>query len=285
MMGSSPLTPLTPCETLLLLNTCSAPDAPAMPFIQTPPTLGNQYDDDAALRSLLSRVLPAEVHTEVEPSLREMGRLSAELYPAQLADLPNEPRLVQWDAWGNRVDRIELTPLWLRAERIAAEHGVVAAAYARAHGRFSRLHQFALAYLFTPSTDIYSCPLAMTDGAARALLESGHRALIDRAVPRLTSRDPAAFWTTVATGEPPSTARIIPRIDSGFIGSTARALLTARNGRAHHCRAMTVSTAKIGSPGRKAPSSRPSRNEAWLAAMTAFGITCRMCSSPCTSTR
>ena len=25
----------------------------------------------------------------------------------------------------------------------------------------------ALAYLFTPSTDIYSCPLAMTDGAAR----------------------------------------------------------------------------------------------------------------------
>ena len=167
-----------------------------MSFTQTPPTLGNQYDDDAALRSLLSRVLPAEVLAEVEPSLREMGRLSAELYPAQLADLPNEPRLVQWDAWGNRVDRIELTPLWLRAERIATEHGVVAAAYERGHGRFSRLHQFALAYLFTPSTDIYSCPLAMTDGAARALLESGNRELIDRAVPHLTARDPAAFWTS-----------------------------------------------------------------------------------------
>jgi acyl-CoA dehydrogenase len=167
-----------------------------MSFIQTAPTLGNQYDDDAALRSLLARVLPAGVLAEVEPSLREMGRLSAELYPAQLADLPNEPRLVQWDAWGNRVDRIELTPLWLRAERIAAEHGVVATAYERAHGRFSRLHQLALAYLFTPSTDIYSCPLAMTDGAARALLASGNRELIDRAVPRLTARDPAAFWTS-----------------------------------------------------------------------------------------
>jgi alkylation response protein AidB-like acyl-CoA dehydrogenase len=167
-----------------------------MSFIQTPPALGNQYDDDAALRSLLSRVLPAEVLAEVEPPLREMGRLSAELYPAQLADLANEPRLVQWDAWGNRVDRIELTPLWLRAEPIAAEHGVVAAAYERAHGRFSRLHQFALAYLFTPSTDIYSCPLAMTDGAARALLDSGNRELIGRALPRLTSRDPAAFWTS-----------------------------------------------------------------------------------------
>jgi acyl-CoA dehydrogenase len=167
-----------------------------MPFTQTPPTLGNQYDADLALRSLLARVLPADVLAAVEPSLREMGRLSAELYPEQLADLPSEPRLVQWDAWGNRVDRIELTPLWRTAERIAAEHGVVAAAYDAAHGTFARVHQFALAYLFTPSTDIYSCPLAMTDGAARALLASGNDELVRRAVPRLTSRDPSTFWTS-----------------------------------------------------------------------------------------
>ncbi|HEX8904094.1 MAG TPA: acyl-CoA dehydrogenase family protein, partial [Longimicrobiaceae bacterium] len=167
-----------------------------MSFTQTPPTLGNQYDEDRALRSLLARLLPDEVLAGVEPSLREMGRLSAELYPEQLADLPNEPRLVQWDAWGNRVDRIELTPLWQRAERIAAEHGVVAAAYDGAHGRFARVHQFALAYLFTPSTDIYSCPLAMTDGAARALIAAGNDELVRRAVPHLTSRDPATFWTS-----------------------------------------------------------------------------------------
>lgn len=167
-----------------------------MSFIQAPPTLGNQYDDDAALRSLLARLLPAQVLREVHPSLCEMGRLSAELYPAQLADRLSEPVLTQWDAWGNRVDRIELTPLWRTAERIAAEHGVVATAYERPHGRFSRIHQFALAYLFTPSTDIYACPLAMTDGAARVLLDSGNRELIDRAVPHLTSRDPAGFWTS-----------------------------------------------------------------------------------------
>ncbi|HEX5871076.1 MAG TPA: acyl-CoA dehydrogenase family protein [Longimicrobium sp.] len=167
-----------------------------MSFIQAPPTLGNQYDADAPLRSLLARLLPAEVMAEVEPPLREMGRLSAELYPAQLADRLSEPVLTQWDAWGNRVDRIELTPLWRTAERIAAEHGVVATAYERAHGRFSRIHQLALAYLFTPSTDIYACPLAMTDGAARVLLDSGNRALIERAVPHLTGRDPAAFWTS-----------------------------------------------------------------------------------------
>ena len=73
---------------------------------------------------------------------------------------------------------------------------MVATAYERRHGSLSRLHQFALAYLFAPSTDVYSCPLAMTDGAARTLLDSGNRALIERAVPRLTARDPARFWTS-----------------------------------------------------------------------------------------
>ncbi len=167
-----------------------------MPFVQDAPTLGNQYDEDRALRSLLARLLPPDVLREVEPSLREMGRISAELYPAQLADRLSEPRLVQWSAWGERIDAIEPTPLWREAERIAAEHGVVATAYERAHGRFSRVHQFALAYLFTPSTDIYSCPLAMTDGAARTLLASGNRELVERAVPRLVARDPARFWTS-----------------------------------------------------------------------------------------
>ncbi len=167
-----------------------------MPFLQDAPALGNQYDEDRALRSLLARLLPPEILRDVEPSLREMGRISAEMYPAQLADRLSEPRLTQWSAWGERVDAIEPTPLWREGERIAAEHGVVAAAYERAHGRFSRVHQFALAYLFTPSTDIYSCPLAMTDGAARTLLASGNRELVERAVPRLTARDPARFWTS-----------------------------------------------------------------------------------------
>ncbi|HKY44255.1 MAG TPA: acyl-CoA dehydrogenase family protein [Pyrinomonadaceae bacterium] len=167
-----------------------------MPFQQIPPKLGNQYEDDRLLRSYLSRVLPKDVLREVEGSLTEMGRLAGgELYEFQLADRLNEPTLTQWDAWGNRIDKIELTPLWRVAERIAAEHGVVATAYEQKHGSFSRVHQCALAYLFTPSTDIYSCPLAMTDGAARTLLSSGNQALIDRAVPHLTTRDPNEFWT------------------------------------------------------------------------------------------
>jgi alkylation response protein AidB-like acyl-CoA dehydrogenase len=168
-----------------------------MTFSQQPPRLGNQYEDDRALRSYLKRALPPDVLREVEPTLVEMGELAGgELYRMQLEDRLSEPRLTQWDAWGQRVDRIEVSPLWRVAERLAAEHGVVATAYERRHGPHSRVHQCALAYLFTPSTDIYSCPLAMTDGAARALIASGNKALVERVVPHLTSRDPAEFWTS-----------------------------------------------------------------------------------------
>ncbi len=176
------------------------------PFNQPAPSLGNQYDDDRVLRTYLRRLLPADVLAEIEPALREMGDLAGnKLYHMQLADRLNEPVLTNWDAWGNRIDHIEVTPLWKEAERLAAEFGVVAAAYEGNYGRYDRIHQFALTYLFHPSTDVYTCPLAMTDGAARTLLRSGNQELIERAVPHLTSRDPAHFWTsgqwmTEATG-------------------------------------------------------------------------------------
>ena len=175
-------------------------------FTQAPPALGNQYLTDALLRSYLARVLPAEVMQRLQGELTEMGRLAgSELYELQLADRLNEPQLVQWDAWGNRIDRIELTPLWRRAEQIAVDYGLTALPYERRDGRYSRVHQFALVYLFHPSSDVYTCPLAMTDGAARTLLESKNRALIARALPHLTTRDPRSFWTsgqwmTEATG-------------------------------------------------------------------------------------
>jgi alkylation response protein AidB-like acyl-CoA dehydrogenase len=168
-----------------------------MPFVQAPPRLGNQFRDDRVLRSYLARTLAQEALHGALPQLDRMGALSGdELYAQQLNERLAEPRLVQWDAWGNRVDRIEVTPLWQRAEQLAATEGLVALPYEAPLGIDSRVLQFALVYLFTPSTDMYACPLAMTDGAARTLLASGNRGLIERAVPRLTSRDPQRFWTS-----------------------------------------------------------------------------------------
>jgi alkylation response protein AidB-like acyl-CoA dehydrogenase len=166
-------------------------------FSQAPPELGNQYAQDRVLRSYLARVLPTEVSVSIEPQLNQMGELAGgPLYGFQRADRQSEPVLTSWDAWGNRIDQIEPTPLWRAAEQLAAQHGLIATAYERAHGEWSRVHQFALVYLFTSSTDVYSCPLAMTDGAARTLSVSGNRGLIERALPHLTSRDPKQFWTS-----------------------------------------------------------------------------------------
>ncbi len=168
-----------------------------MPFNQPAPQLGNQYADDRVLRSYLARALPAEMLKAIEREFIELGELAGgELYRLQIADRLNEPVHTPWDAWGNRIDHIEVSPLWKQAERLAAERGLIATAYERRNGRHSRIHQFALVHLFTPATDVYSCPLAMTDGAARALVASGNRQLIERALPHLTSRDPGQFWTS-----------------------------------------------------------------------------------------
>jgi alkylation response protein AidB-like acyl-CoA dehydrogenase len=167
-----------------------------MAFFQEPPRLGNTYEDDALLREHLARTFPAEELEAIEPELRHLGALAGgPLHAQQLAERDLEPVLVQWDAWGRRVDEIRLTPLWREAAALAARHGLVAAAYERRHGARSRTQQLALVYLLDPSTDVYSCPLAMSDGAARTLLELSP-ALAARAVPRLTSRDPAFAWTS-----------------------------------------------------------------------------------------
>src|SRR5689334_548334 len=89
-------------------------------FTQTPPALANQYSSDSFLRAWLRRKLPPDVLSSIESDLQHMGEITAgELYRFQLEDRRREPELTQWDAWGNRVDRIELTPLWKRCAQLA----------------------------------------------------------------------------------------------------------------------------------------------------------------------
>lgn len=166
-------------------------------FVQDPPALENQYDRDRVLQSYVRRQFPESVLKTIEPELVDLGeKAGAELYELQQADRENEPSLTQWSPWGERIDEVEVTDVWKRAQTLAAERGIVATAYEQEHGAYSRIHQMLLAYLFIPSTDMYGCPLAMTDGAARTILDSGNDQLIDEAVPHLTSRDPDSFWTS-----------------------------------------------------------------------------------------
>ena len=82
-----------------------------MSFFQEPPRLGNQYDEDVLLRGYLARVLPPDLKASLEGELRELGALSGGyFYDFQLRDRLREPELTQWDAWGRRVDHIEVSP-------------------------------------------------------------------------------------------------------------------------------------------------------------------------------
>lgn len=165
-------------------------------FVQEQPRLGNQYDDDPFLRSYLRWRLPAEMLAEVEPDLRRLGqRAATDILALGEEAEASPPRHVPYDAWGRRVDRIETSDAWQELDRISATEGIVATAYERAHGAHSRIDQFARLYLFAPSSALYSCPLAMTDGAARLLEVHGDEGT--RPVfAHLTSRDPRQFWTS-----------------------------------------------------------------------------------------
>jgi putative acyl-CoA dehydrogenase len=169
----------------------SSPDS-----FQDPPQLPNTWDGDPWLRSLLATELPPDVLAAVAPHLRHLGeRAATDLLPLAAAAEAQPPQHVPFDAWGRRVDRLELSPGWLGLKRVAAEEGLVAAGYERAHGPFSRSYQHALLYLFHPSAATYLCPLAMTDGGARLLETEAPAPLSARVLPRLLARDPDRFWT------------------------------------------------------------------------------------------
>jgi alkylation response protein AidB-like acyl-CoA dehydrogenase len=166
-------------------------------FFQDGPTLGNQYDEDRVLRTYLRWKLPAAMLAEIEPGLRRLGeRAVTDILALGRAAEASPPRHVPYDPWGRRIDRIEVCDAWKQLERIAAEEGVVATAYQRRHGPLSRIHQFARLYLYGPSSAIATCPLAMTDGAARLIELHGDAWLKTHPYPRLVSTNPDEFWTS-----------------------------------------------------------------------------------------
>ena len=135
-----------------------------MSFVQNGPVLGNQYRGDSLLRQALSRLLPPSVLAEVEPDLVRMGERAVTDLPLLAADAQrNAPRLVSFDPWGRRIDRIEVAEGWKRLEAAAAEEGLVATGFERRHGPASRVVQFAKLYLYTPSSAIFTS----TSGAGR----------------------------------------------------------------------------------------------------------------------
>jgi len=163
-----------------------------MAFLQDPPQLPHPYRSDCSLLALLDRALSADRRATLDTDLDALGDYAQMAWQRACTTTRRKPVLTPWDAWGKRIDRIELTPAWQEGAAMTTRHAVLAAGHG--DSEHARLEEFARVYLYHLASEFYTCPLAMTDGAATAIKASGNRQLIERALPHFLSRDASTFW-------------------------------------------------------------------------------------------
>ncbi|KAJ6598145.1 acyl-CoA dehydrogenase NM domain-like protein [Mycena vulgaris] len=173
-------------------------------FHQQPPPTGNPYLSDPVLPSLLKRLLSSSVLTSIEPDLIRLGDdLVHVIRP--LAPQVKEATLTQYDAWGNRVDLLQVSEGWKILKAFACKEGIISIAYERKFQEKSRIYQFAKSMLMVGDCHVIMCPYAMTDGAARVMELSGSAKMKKEIFPRLVSSNPetayiSGQWMTETTG-------------------------------------------------------------------------------------
>lgn len=172
----------------------TSPQSPQI-FFQSFPQLTSAWGDDPWLRWTWERYFPSkdqeheELQTLAQAVVEKLEPLSvlAEAFPPQ-----HHP----WDAWGHRQDLILTHPAWDEMKHFAARWGLVASGYERSHGSLSRVYQMLKLYLYHPSSALFSCPLAMTDGAARVLELNSQDSRFQDFFSHLINRNPQDFWTS-----------------------------------------------------------------------------------------
>jgi acyl-CoA dehydrogenase len=166
------------------------------------PALPDVFAEDPVLRSWLRRLLGDDGFASAEGPLKALAtEVMGPLRAAHADAEAHRPVLHQYDGWGARVDRVEVSPGWERLRVAAAEHAVVALPYlpeARERwGARARVVQHALLHLYGPESATFTCPVAMADGAAALLSRSDvDDAVRDAWLPRLISTDPATAITS-----------------------------------------------------------------------------------------
>ncbi|KAK9324247.1 hypothetical protein V1517DRAFT_337062 [Lipomyces orientalis] len=164
-------------------------------FFQDTPRLQNQFLSDYSLQRVLKHYAPKAVFRSVAKDLRRFGDyvISKEIFSWVADAEKNLPTVDQFDAFGNIKNQLNTSEGWRMMKNISATEGLIAEAYERKYREYSRVVQFAKYYLFAPSSAVFSCPLAMTDGCARVIeLYSPTKTVYGH----LISRDPKQFWTS-----------------------------------------------------------------------------------------
>ncbi|KAJ5219418.1 uncharacterized protein N7498_001517 [Penicillium cinerascens] len=151
----------------------SSPPQPATAdtgYITEPAPLENTYTSDTSLQRALQWYLPPATLQSVEPHLTQLG---AEAVSEQIREWSadaerNQPRVKSHNVWGKRYDydRLVTAEGWKQLGHWGARNKVVSAGYNPALGLERRTVQYALNYLYSASSGLYSCPISMTDGAA-----------------------------------------------------------------------------------------------------------------------
>ncbi|KAL2867232.1 putative acyl-CoA dehydrogenase [Aspergillus lucknowensis] len=173
--------------------------------ITSPSPLPNTYTSDPSLRRVLAWYLSTPNLTRLEPHLTTLGAeaVSSKIRQWSADAERNQPYVKGYNVWGERydVDRLVTSEGWKRLGAWGAEHGVVALGYEDTYGAERRLAQYAVNYLYSPSSGLASCPISMTDGAALILTQEIARKKLPADHPfqvtlkRLLSRGDE-FWTS-----------------------------------------------------------------------------------------
>ena len=132
-----------------------------------PPPFGahNLWDDDAALREAVLR----EGGAAFSAQLGGYGALAGGrlLYLADDAHR-DRPRLIAYDAYGRRQDRVEFHPAYHEVMGTAIGHGVAGLSWAQP-GPGAHVARAALSFLHYQAEPGSSCPLTMTHAAVPVL--------------------------------------------------------------------------------------------------------------------
>ena len=167
------------------------------------PRLGNTYLEDTAMQKYTQKYI-GDNHLFKQELIRLGDRFCSEYIVASRNAEMFHPILEQFDSYGKRIDKLHLSDGWKNHSKYSAEDGIVALSYEKDQfllGEHQRLGQLIVLTMYHPSSGLYGCPLAMTDGAAyviKNLLEKSPSPSqeLSNAFSRLTSRDPSYKWTS-----------------------------------------------------------------------------------------
>ncbi len=147
------------------------------------------FRENTFLKDVLHSLCDSQHVGTIESDLAQFSkRASSTILDLMWKAESHPPQHRAFDHWGQRVDEIIVDDAWNEMHNIAASEELISIGYLRKSAEASRLHQFLKLLIFHPSSAFYTCPLAMTDGAARVLeLENGplkesffHKLLADR---------------------------------------------------------------------------------------------------------